>query len=68
MYGLRAVKQNSSISCIWKLMADSCFFIARLPQKYCYSFVVKALAEGRDDEGIQHLQKEDLYTLAARYL
>lgn len=63
----RAVKQNASISCIWKLMGDSLFHIAKLPKRYCYAFVLKALAAGQDVDGIQQLQKFELYTLAARF-
>lgn len=64
----RAIKKNASISCIWKLMADSCFLIAKLPKRYSHAFVLKALAEGKDVDGIQQLLKEELYSLAARYL
>lgn len=48
-------------------MGDSFLHIAKLPKQYCYAFVLKALAKGKDIEGIQQLQKVELYTLAARY-
>lgn len=54
------------MSCIWKLLGDGCFFIAKLPEKYCHASVIKALAEGQDIEGKTVLNKNGLYTLAAR--
>lgn len=68
MLVFRAVKQSSNISCIWKLMGDSCLLIAKLPKSYCFAYLLKALVEGKEVAGIQQLQKYELYTLAARYI
>lgn len=56
------------MSCLWKITADSCFLVASFPERYCCMLVVAALAEGKNVTGNKILEKDELYTLAARYV
>lgn len=62
----RALKIHSDLSCLWKLVADACVFIAKLPKKYCHALLLRALADGETTDGNKVLEEHQLFTLAAR--
>ncbi|CAH1156223.1 unnamed protein product [Phaedon cochleariae] len=55
----QAVQQRSSFSCLWKLIADVCLFVAKLPEKYCCLFVSPPLVESKS-----LFEKEELFNLS----
>ncbi|KAJ8909617.1 hypothetical protein NQ315_004979 [Exocentrus adspersus] len=62
-----AIEQSSKLSCLWKLLADTCFFVAKLPEKYCCMMIPKSFLEGGYLKETTFVEKEDLYKMAARF-
>lgn len=65
-----ALQQNSELSCIWKLIADNCSLVTKLPEKYCCLLVPVEFFTGEPQPAggsNKILEKDDLYVLAARY-
>lgn len=62
----RGVQSNSDFSCLWKILADCCLFVARLPDKYSFLTLPKSLVEGKHAEGIVQLDKDNVFSFSVR--
>lgn len=62
-----ALKERGALSSLWKFTADSCYFVANLPEKYCCMVVHPSLSESPSKNGDYELMgKDELFVLAAR--
>lgn len=62
-----AIKERKDISCIWKLLGDTCYRCATLPEKYSQLNVSSTLIKYKDTESIALLKKQDMFSLATRF-
>lgn len=64
----KAAMERSDLACIWKLLGDSCYKTARLPDKYCHLNVNPGLMKlEASEESTLKIERRDLLVLATRY-
>lgn len=57
----RALSQASNLTCLWKLVADACYFTAELPKTYSFLNVASVLTQVE-----KIVEDDELYVLAER--
>ncbi|XP_018572028.1 tetratricopeptide repeat protein 37, partial [Anoplophora glabripennis] len=62
-----AIQQRSDMSCLWKLLADNCLFVAKLPNKYCHMLIPIFFLEHEELEGTTVAESQDLYIVASSF-
>lgn len=62
----RALKQRTDLSCVWKILADCCHFAAKLPEKYCYVYVISSLITTESKNNLAIIHRMELFDLATR--
>ncbi|KAJ8948114.1 hypothetical protein NQ318_008467, partial [Aromia moschata] len=58
-----AVLQKGEFSCLWKLLADSCLFVARLPEKYCCLLIQDGVLDGKQLGERNIVEREELFVI-----
>lgn len=61
-----AITENSSLSCIWKLLGDACYRISNLPDKYCFMRVVSGLVKSESKDEFVTIERDDIFALSIR--
>ncbi|XP_060530734.1 tetratricopeptide repeat protein 37 [Cylas formicarius] len=62
-----AIKKTGDLSCLWKLLADCCLFVAELPEKYSCLHLSSKLLDINNVEEETILDKEELFECAAKF-
>ena len=60
------IVENSELSCIWKLLGDTCHTVAILPDKYSFLKVAPGLLKSDSQEEYIVIRKKELFVLASR--
>ncbi|XP_076247155.1 superkiller complex protein 3 [Calliopsis andreniformis] len=61
-----AVMERKDISSIWKLLGDTCYRTALMPEKYSYLKVPSILLNNCNDKGTKLIKRKDIFSLSAR--
>ncbi|XP_066601814.1 superkiller complex protein 3 [Prorops nasuta] len=60
------IREQNNISCIWKLLGDSCYIMASLPDKYCRLLVSPMLTKSNNTEEYDYINRKDILSLSLR--
>ncbi|XP_034950354.1 tetratricopeptide repeat protein 37 [Chelonus insularis] len=61
-----AIIENCNLSCLWKLLGDTCYRVATLPDKYSSIKVAAGLMKIVDSKEQIEIHRNELFTLATR--
>ncbi|XP_015592231.1 tetratricopeptide repeat protein 37 [Cephus cinctus] len=65
-YLTEVIIERSDLSCIWKLLGDSCYRMATLPKKYCTLSVVPDLVMSKSQGTRISIGRSDIFLLSSR--